>query len=188
MLQPIDIIDRNNRPTGELSNPAAATNRGLWHRGARVILVTPDKKILVQKRSLNTIQRPGMVDIGVAGFVDSGETPRQTAARETLEETGLVILPSELIFLGTSRYNHHWRFGKRKKISRTIIYTYLAKLPHTSPTPQPQKDEVAWVGFLPLKSALWLIHHGSLKRLGTLIPLYAYYRKTINQALKFIDA
>ena len=96
MPSSIDIIDRYNRPTGRKSNPEEATNHGYWHRGAHAFLLTPQGRVLVQKRSADAIQRPGLLDIGVGGFVDSDELPEETAIREVKEETGLQIDANDL--------------------------------------------------------------------------------------------
>jgi len=187
MLIPIDIVTKYNRPTGRKSNPEEATNKGLWHRGAHVFLVTPSGRILIQKRSSNAIQRPSLIDIGAGGFVDSGELPEQAAVREVKEETGLVITPGELIFLGTTRYNHRWKFGSQQKISRAIIYNYAVRLPHEHNTLTPETGEVEWIGFIPPRSAFWLIKKGSTRKLGRLSPIYSYYRRLVRQTLIVLD-
>lgn len=184
MLHPITIIDKNNRLTGEVSDPEDASNRGLWHRGAHAIIITPNKHVLVQRRDPNAIQHANMIELGVGGFVDSGETPEQTIIRETYEETGLRIKESQLIFLGLTKYNHRWRFKRRQKITRSIIYSYAVQLTSEHNDVRPQRGEVAWVGFVPLRSAAWLLRRGSSKRLGHLLPTYAYYRKIMRQTLK----
>lgn len=48
-------------------------------------------RILIQKRSDN-----GRWDLP-AGMVDPGEAPAQTLVREVLEETGLVVVPEQLL-------------------------------------------------------------------------------------------
>ena len=188
MIAPIDIVNRFNRKTGKTATPDQATDQGLWHRGAHVIVLTPSGRVLVQKRNNKAIQRPGLLDIGAGGFVDTEELPEETAIRETAEETGIRLTTLDLIFLGTSRYNHRWKYGKKPKISRAILYNYVAVLPSEHVTLSPQPDEVDWLGFIPAKSALWLIHKGSLRRLGKLVPTYSYYRKLLKRALKYTDA
>lgn len=187
MPAPIDIIDRYNHPTGRKSSPEEATNRGYWHRGAHAFLLTPSGRVLVQKRSTDAIQRPGLLDIGVGGFVDSGEFPEETAIREVKEETGLDITANDLIFIGTVRYNHRWKFNQKQKITRAIIYNYAVRLPHEHNYVTVEPGEVEWIGFIPPRSVQWLIRKGSSRRLGRLSPLYAYYRKMVRQSYRILD-
>jgi 8-oxo-dGTP pyrophosphatase MutT (NUDIX family) len=186
MLRPIDIIDKNNHLTGKTSNPEDATNHGLWHRGAHAIIITPHGQVLVQRRSADAVLFPSMLDIGVGGFVDSGEAPEQTIIREVKEETGLTITKDQLVFLGTSKRTYRWQFKAKNKISRSIIYSYAVRLNHERNSVSAQKGEVDWVGFVPLKSALWLTHRGSLVQLGQLLPMYTFYRKAMRQTTRFI--
>jgi ADP-ribose pyrophosphatase YjhB (NUDIX family) len=58
------------------------------------VAVVVDGRILLIRRAIN----PGRGRWSLpAGFVDEGEDPRATAARETLEETGLVVIVGEVI-------------------------------------------------------------------------------------------
>jgi 8-oxo-dGTP pyrophosphatase MutT (NUDIX family) len=186
MLHPIDIITRNNKITGKLSDPEDATNRGLWHRGVHAIIITPTGDFLVQRRAADAIQHPGMVDIGVGGFVDARETPEHAIIREINEETGLKVTQDQLVFLGTSRYNHNWHFGEKRKISRVVLYNYAVRLHRSISNVAPQSTESEWIGFIPRRSALWLVHHGSIRSIGKLVPIIAYYRKLLKLTTKFI--
>lgn len=187
MLSPIDIINKKNRLTGRVSDPEEANQRGYWHRGAHIFVFTPSGRVLAQRRSKTTLQHAGLVELGAAGFVDSGETPEMAAARELKEEVGLTVSPNDLIFLGTTRYNHRWGKLSRLKTSRGIIYNYAIMLPVEENTLTLEHDEVEWAGFIPAKSAQWLVLRGSLKRLGHMTPMYAYYRKQLRQALHVLD-
>lgn len=186
MLHPIDIITSKNVLTGALSNPEDASNKGLWHRGAHAIILTPSGRMLVQKRALDSIQYPGRIDIGVGGFVDSGETPEETIIREIKEETGLSVTQDQLLFLGTSKQNRRWHYRQQAKISRAIIYSYAVRLPHEQNHLTLQSGEVAWAGFIPRRSALWLLHHGSIQKIGAIMPMLAYYKKTLRAMDRFI--
>ncbi len=186
MLHPIDIVTRDNKLTGKISSPEEATNHGLWHRGVHAIIIAPNGNVLVQRRSKNAVQYPGMIDIGVGGFVDSHETPEHAIIREIKEETGLNIAQDQLVFLGKRRLNHRWNFRNKRKISRVILYNYAVRLSHSANHLTPQPDESEWVGFIPRRSALWLVHHGSLRRIGQLVPIITYYRNLLKQAAKFI--
>lgn len=185
MITPVDIINRFNHKTGKTALPDEVTDKGLWHRGAHVIILTSTGKVLIQKRSSQAIQRPGLLDIGVGGFVDTNELPEETAIRETAEETGITLSSFDLIFLGTSKYNHHWKYGKKHKISRAILYNYVAVLPNEKIATLIQKDEVEWIGFMPERSVVWLTRKGSLRHFGKLIPTYSYYRKLLKRALPY---
>lgn len=179
MLHPIDIVTRNNQPTTRVSDPEEANNIGLWHRGVHVALYTDDGRVLIQKRSANIIYHPGVIEIGVGGYVDSGETPEQAAVREVKEETGLTINPHKLQQFGLNFYNNRWKYGRKQKISRTILYSYVCRVDDANATLTPQLSEVEWVRFEPLRSVQWLVHRHHLKRLGILSPQYAYYRKLL---------
>lgn len=187
MLHPIDIINKNNQLTGEVSDPEDANLKGLWHRGVHVLIYTDDGHVLVQKRSATMKRNPGKLDLSAGGFVDSGETPEQAAAREIKEETGLAITASQLKLVNLTRYNHRWKDGKTRKISRTIIYTYLYRIESSDMPLIAQREEVAWLGFLPLRSVQWLVRRHSLTSLGKLNGMYSYYAKLMRattQALK----
>lgn len=177
MLHPIDIINKNNQLTGEVSDPEQANLKGLWHRGVHVLIYTADGHILVQKRSTTIKRNPGKIDLSAGGFVDSGESPEQAAVREIKEETGLAIAASQLTLVNLTRYNHRWKDGEKRKISRAIIYTYLYKIESADIPLVAQRSEVAWIGFLPLRSVQWLVRRHSLASLGKLNGMYGYYTK-----------
>jgi 8-oxo-dGTP pyrophosphatase MutT (NUDIX family) len=185
MLHPVDIITRNNQETGRISSLEEANNKGLWHRGAHAALYTKDHKFLVQRRDPKMVHYPGLLDIGVGGYVDSGETAEQAIIREIYEETGIVVTVDDIQLIGITKENRAWNYGKRRKILRIALYSYVCHLDKDSDSYllEPQVGEVVWVGFLALRSVRWLIRKHFLRHFGYLSPTYGYYRKLINAAV-----
>ena len=60
------------------------------------------------------------------GIIDNGETPIQAAIRETEEETGIIIAPEHLTYLGTHPYRD------KKDMALFIYKTDKSLLPPTS--------------------------------------------------------
>jgi isopentenyl-diphosphate delta-isomerase len=184
MLHSIAIVTKDNEPTKEVSDPEAASNNGLWHRGAHIALFTQNGDILVQKRSADVMLYPGMLDISVSGFVDSGETPEQAIVREVLEETGLTISIEQLQPLGVTNYTRHWQYGDKKKISRVFLYTYLYTLPDLASLSLTSLKEVEWIRPLPLQTVRQLVAHHHLVNVGTLLQPYSYYKRIVEAIAK----
>jgi len=69
---------------------------GDWHRAAHVWIIGAGGRILLQRRSMKKENNPGLWDVSAAGHVSAGETAIETAIRETEEELGLKLSPSEL--------------------------------------------------------------------------------------------
>ncbi len=68
----------------------------LERRAARVLLVDADGRILLQQCCDPAAPAAGSWWNTTGGGIDDGETPQQAAARELVEETGLVVGAAEL--------------------------------------------------------------------------------------------
>jgi isopentenyl-diphosphate Delta-isomerase len=99
----IDILDSAGAPAGTRKPKAHVHRDGDWHRAAHVWLVTPDRRVLLQKRALSKENWPGKWDVSVAGHVSSGESAADAAIREAAEEIGLAIDAEELVHIGSVR-------------------------------------------------------------------------------------
>lgn len=111
----------------------------LWRRANNTV------ELLVQQRSMRKKSHPGMYDISVAGHIDAGETPCETAVRECKEEVGLGIDESRLVFA----------FAIRKtNVPNVIAHVYVCEISGEF-TPMLQEIEVdacEWISLDTLKS------------------------------------
>ena len=90
-----DVVDERDRVIGLVSR--AQTHRdGLLHRAVHVFASNADGFFFLQRRSLDKESAPGLWSSSCSGHVDSGETYKQAALRELVEEIGLTLGPAEL--------------------------------------------------------------------------------------------
>ena len=61
--------------------------------------MTPERKIIFQKRGMNKETFPGLLDATAGGHVDIGQDYLEAAEREAFEETGIRIPNDELVFV-----------------------------------------------------------------------------------------
>lgn len=72
---------------------------------AVVVLLDPEDRILFVRRSISCPKFP--LHWGLpGGYGERGEKPRNTAVREVLEETGLLINPERLQYVATEKDNN----------------------------------------------------------------------------------
>ena len=83
-----DVVDENDKVIGQEMR-SVVHQRGLWHRGAHVLLFTPDDKLIVQQRAKSKSQSPLALDCSVSEHVLAGETYFYAAIRGLEEELGL---------------------------------------------------------------------------------------------------
>jgi len=103
VIELIEVLTPEGRPTG-IRKPKDAIHRdGDWHRAAHIWIVAPDGRILLQRRSLRKENNPGLWDVSAAGHVSAGESAVDAAVRETFEELGLRITANDLQFVTTLR-------------------------------------------------------------------------------------
>lgn len=98
------------------------------------------------------------------GMVDEGESARDAAAREMLEETG--YLASEVIDLGKARPN--------PAIQDNWIHLFLAPDAHYGRAPQFDGTEYAVVRLVPLESVPALIADGTINHALVIVAFYRF--------------
>lgn len=96
---------------------------GLLHREVHVWLFDKDQTVYFQKSAAHK-SSAGLMDASVGGHVDKGEDYLTAAVRETKEESGLIIIPSDLVFLTKIKgISEHKKKGTINNFSRAI-YVY----------------------------------------------------------------
>jgi len=99
MAEILDIVNEKDEIIGQMEREEVHA-KGLICRMVFVLFYTPDKQIILQRRSLSKKSNPGRLTTTVSGHVESGATYDETAAKETLEESGISVELSDLTNLG----------------------------------------------------------------------------------------
>ena len=84
-----DIVNEDDEVIGQ--QPRSVVHaKGLRHRAAHVLVFNTDGKVFLQLRSISKDNNPGVWDSACSGHVDAGESYADAAARELMEEIGLL--------------------------------------------------------------------------------------------------
>ena len=104
--------------------------------GADTFVVNEDTQVCLIRRSDNGLWAlPG-------GAQDLGETPRQCAVREFLEETGYEIELSSLIGVFSSLlYEQTTNVNRGREVTHLL---FIGKIIGGSPTPSEETTEIGW--------------------------------------------
>ncbi|WCN10537.1 NUDIX hydrolase [Marinomonas mediterranea] len=86
----IALVDENNTVVGEVSRKKMRFGVDI-HRVTYVLVFTPEKKLIVQKRTDDKEFCPGYFGITTGGVVESGESYQLCAERELKEELGVSL-------------------------------------------------------------------------------------------------
>lgn len=123
-MRKLEIINENDEVIG-IDTRENIHKNGLLHREVHVWFVTPDKKIILQRRGQEVETAPGLLDATAGGHVEPGTSYLESAIMEIKEETGLTIDEGELIFIGKiqSKFNDRVT-GKINNVIRSQ-YAYL---------------------------------------------------------------
>lgn len=102
MKEILNIVNENDEIIGEETRENIHKN-GLLHREIHVYFITPKKEIIFQHRAKDKDTYPDLLDATVGGHVEMGDSYEQTAIKESEEETGVKIKPSDLILINKVR-------------------------------------------------------------------------------------
>lgn len=101
----LNIVNEDDEVIGVEEREVIHKN-GLLHREIHVNFITPDKKIIFQRRALDKDTFPGLLDAAVGGHVEIGDSYEDAAVKEVFEETGLKIAKEDLIELVKNHNNY----------------------------------------------------------------------------------
>jgi isopentenyl-diphosphate delta-isomerase type 1 len=91
----VDIVDESNKVLGKMSK-GECHKTGNLHRTVSILVYSPSKEVLLQRRSPEKKDYPGYYDVSASGHVMSGESYLTAAIRELKEEVGLDADPQKL--------------------------------------------------------------------------------------------
>ena len=90
-MELMDLYDENRIPLGRTAERSAEIGAGECRAVVHVAIFDAAGRLLIQRRSAKKFFWPNRWDLSAAGGVDAGETPRQAAERECLEELGYAL-------------------------------------------------------------------------------------------------
>ncbi|PIZ31844.1 MAG: hypothetical protein COY40_00925 [Alphaproteobacteria bacterium CG_4_10_14_0_8_um_filter_53_9] len=102
--QILDIVNENDEIIGQALRSKIHAE-GLLHREVHVFFLTPNKKIILQKRA-EAKDWGGYLDATAGGHVEPGQTYLQAALMEVEEETGFILEAEDITHLSTLSINH----------------------------------------------------------------------------------
>lgn len=105
MSEILDVVNENDEVTGQAERDKIH-RVGLLCRLVYVCFYTAGGDVILQKRSLTKKNDAGKLTSTVSGHVASGQNYLEAALRETFEESGVEVAPSDLVNLGIIRANY----------------------------------------------------------------------------------
>ena len=94
-----DVYDKNRRRTGDTVHRGSHLGEGQYFMAVAVTVLTPDGHLLLTLRSPQKKQAPDTWEVS-GGAALAGESAPEAACRELCEETGLLVFPRQLEYLG----------------------------------------------------------------------------------------
>jgi len=176
----IDVVTKDGDDTGLVLPASWVCDRGYWHKGAHVVLMTRSGGAVLEIRSKDMMSNPGMVEVTMGGFVDAGEAPIHAAIRELKEELGITLDAGKLHLIDV-RPRSSWH-PRHRKLSRSIVYAYCALIDETEIAFRPEFSEVSGVAICTASHLNELLHGKRVKGIGRIGSSVAYYNDVVKLA------
>lgn len=91
------VVDENGNVVGKATRSDCHGGSFRLHPVVHLHILSPDGKLLLQKRSMSKDIQPGRWDTAVGGHVDYGETVGDALRREVREELGILDFEPSLL-------------------------------------------------------------------------------------------
>lgn len=140
-MELVDIVDENNKLTGQVEERWVAYNKGLWRRTVSCWILNENGEVLLQKRTANKLRNPNKW-AKTGGQVDCGETVEQAIFREVKEELGIEIPEKQIKVIDV-----HKGSDKNKRFTYNFIFVVNHKIEDYIL----QKEEVADVKYITIE-------------------------------------
>lgn len=122
----LDVINENDEVIGQALRSEIHT-KGLLHRAIHVWFITPEKQIILQKRSMSKDTDPGLLTMAVGGHVESGASCDETALIEVVEETGFAVHTEHLNYLTVKKRDYNDKITGSIDCERQNLYGLVFK-------------------------------------------------------------
>jgi isopentenyl-diphosphate delta-isomerase len=112
----LDLVNEQDDVIGSVWKSEAHQNPKLIHREIAIAVFNDRGEVLLQQRSLNKVNGPGMWIVSASGHVGKSEEPAKAAQRELEEEVGL---KAKLVYSSK-------RFALREHKEARFFWSYYA--------------------------------------------------------------
>ena len=163
----LDIVDENNRLTGQTKLKSEVHRDGDWHRASHIWIYNAHQELLFQLRSPDKDLFPDLWDI-TGGHVSAGESYEVAAVRELEEELGVSATVNDLTPL---------LIQKNKEIGNEYQKVFLLRCHQTVDTFRLQEEEVSDIRFISLSDLRNQLNDPVERR--RFCPVYDYYLSTL---------
>ncbi|MCD6290624.1 MAG: NUDIX domain-containing protein [Anaerolineae bacterium] len=126
-----DVCDETGQPTGIIAPRWLCHLLGLRHRAVHVLLQAPNGLFVLQVRSHDKADWPGLIDVSVGGHLRAGQDYESAARREMEEELGItptMLAPPGLVPIGQPQPGCDEDPRQPLLLNRQFNQLYIARL------------------------------------------------------------
>lgn len=174
-MSTFDVVNEHDEPLKRVASYDEVYQEGLWHRGVHIVIYTPDKDIVIQKRAPTLSYHPDEIEVSVGGGVEAGEQPLDAVVREAKEELGITINKSKVQFIGKTKFNHSVH-GQHHRI---FMYTYAVCVPRHDLKFRIDQTETSAAFLISKRKLQRALKTHRIKQFGRVSSLYAYWNSML---------